>query len=80
MSGNLVDAASLAERGPARKGLTFFQSHGSQDPILGFEGAQKLFEALNAAGWFGEFVEFKGGHAIPRPVFDGLTTYLDNLL
>lgn len=80
LSGNLVDSSGLAERGPARKGLTFFQSHGNQDPILGFDGAQKLFEALNAAGWFGEFVEFRGGHAIPRPVFDGLTTYLDGLL
>ncbi|TBR21001.1 esterase [bacterium] len=80
LSGNLVDAPSLAARAPARKGLTYFQSHGTVDPILGFGGAKKLHESLTAAGWQGRFVEFEGVHAIPRQALDGLTEYLDGLL
>lgn len=80
LSGNLVDAESLALRAPARKGLPFFQSHGNQDPILGYDGAVKLHEALTAAGWHGDFVEFRGAHAIPREAMDGLTSFLDGLV
>ena len=80
LSGNLVDAASLTPRAPSRKGLPFFQSHGTVDPILGFEGAKKLNEALTAAGWQGRFVEFHGPHAIPREALDGLGSFLDGLL
>lgn len=80
LSGNLVDAGSLVERAPLRKGLPFFQSHGSQDPILGYDGAVKLHEALTAAGWHGDFVEFRGAHAIPAPAMEGLTAFLDGLV
>lgn len=80
LSGNLVDAGSLAARAPLRKGLPFFQSHGTQDPILGYDGAVKLHEALTEAGWHGDFVEFRGAHAIPAPAMEGLTAFLDGLV
>ncbi|MBI5595612.1 MAG: esterase [Elusimicrobia bacterium] len=80
MSGNLVDAAGLSARAAARKGLRFFQSHGTLDPVLGYDGAVKLNAALNAAGWEGELLSFEGPHAVPREVLEGLGAYLDPLL
>src|SRR5207253_2087041 len=50
LSGTLVDAAGLADRLPKLKGLRYFQSHGSADPILDFQTARKLHETLAAAG------------------------------
>ncbi|MBI3298414.1 MAG: esterase [Elusimicrobia bacterium] len=80
LSGNLVDAAGLAARAPARKGLRFFQSHGTLDTVLGFSGGKRLHEALTAAGWQGTFLDFEGEHGIPREALDGLGTFLDSLL
>lgn len=80
LSGNLVDGAALAARAPARKGLPFFQSHGTLDAILGFAGAKALHAALTEAGWQGRFVEFEGQHAIPREALEGLSDFLDGLL
>lgn len=79
LSGNLVDAESLSARAGARQGLRFFQSHGTVDPILGYEGARRLHETLTAAGWQGEFLSFDGVHAIPAEVLDGLGVFLDGL-
>lgn len=79
LSGTLVDAQSVAELGPARRGLRFFQSHGSVDPILGFRQALALEKALTAAGWSGRLLRFEGGHAIPAEVLMGLGAWLDSL-
>ena len=79
LSGNLVDAAGLAARAPARAGLRFFQSHGAVDPILGFAGALRLHEALTAAGWAGDFLRFEGAHGVPREALDGLAAFLNDL-
>ena len=80
LSGNLVDAAGLVARAPGRKGLRFFQSHGTLDPLLGYEGGRKLHETLLAAGWEGSFLDFPGQHAIPGEVLEGLGAFLDSLL
>jgi phospholipase/carboxylesterase len=50
----------------ARAGLSVLQSHGRQDPLLSFEGAEKLRDALLAAGLKVEFHAFDGGHSIPN--------------
>ena len=42
LSGTLVDKKTVAELAPRKKGLPFFQSHGSVDPILGFAQARAL--------------------------------------
>lgn len=79
LSGTLVDAASVKKLAPARKGMPFFQSHGSVDPILGFAQALALEKELTAAGWNGRLLRFEGGHAIPGDVLSALGTWLDSL-
>lgn len=77
LSGTLVDRPSLAALAPKKKGLPFFQSHGSVDPILGFAQALELEKELKAAGWSGALRRFEGGHAIPPEVLAELGAWLD---
>jgi phospholipase/carboxylesterase len=56
----------------ARAGLSVWQSHGRQDPLLSFEGAEKLRDALLAAGLKVEFHAFDGGHGIPNAAVTAL--------
>ncbi|MBI4249662.1 MAG: esterase [Elusimicrobia bacterium] len=79
LSGNLVDEPSMKELAPARAGTPFFQSHGRMDPLLGYEGAQKLEAALKAAGLVGELYAFAGGHAVPAEAALRLGRFLDGL-
>lgn len=77
LSGTLVDRKTLIELAPRKKGLPFFQSHGSVDPILGFAQARALEKALIEAGWRGQLRRFEGGHAIPSEVLEGLAGWLE---
>lgn len=80
LSGNLINAKHWAELAPRRKGLPFFMSHGSADPILGFAGALRLEKLLTDAGLDGKLLRFEGGHAIPPEVLGGLAAYLGKLV
>ena len=77
LSGTLVDKVKTAELGPSKKGLPFFQSHGSVDPILGFAQARALEKVLVECGWKGQLLRFEGGHAIPAVVLDSLRLWLE---
>jgi phospholipase/carboxylesterase len=77
LSGTLVDRKALAALAPKRKGLAFFQSHGSVDPILSFAQALELEKELKSAGWTGSLLRFEGGHAIPPEAIAALGTWLD---
>lgn len=77
LSGTLVDKTKTAELAPAKKGLAFFQSHGSVDPILGFAQARALEKVLVEAGWKGQLRRFEGGHAIPQETLEGLKGWLE---
>ena len=79
LSGTLVDRKSLASLAPRRRGLRFFQSHGSADPILGFAQALALEGELKAAGWDGALRRFEGGHGIPPELLPELGAWLDAL-
>jgi phospholipase/carboxylesterase len=79
LSGTLVDRKVLAALAPKKKGLPFFQSHGSVDPILGFNEALALEKELIAAGWNGKLRRFEGGHAIPPQVLADLGAWLKDL-
>ena len=79
LSGTFVDAKTVAELAPARKGLKFFQSHGSVDPILGFAHALSLEKALAGAGWIGKLSRFEGGHGITSEVIRNLSAWLESL-
>lgn len=78
LSGTLLDEANWSALAASDhfQGFQFFQSHGSQDPILGFAAARKLEGLLRSSGWTGEFVEFAGGHTIPPEVVARLGQYL----
>lgn len=77
LSGTLVHRESLAALAASKKGLKFFQSHGSVDPILGFAQARELEKVLVAAGWSGQLHRFEGGHAVPSEILENLGRWLD---
>jgi phospholipase/carboxylesterase len=77
LSGTLVDKQKAAELAPLRKGMPFFQSHGSVDPILGFPQARALEKVLTEAGWRGQLRRFEGGHAIPAEILEALAGWLE---
>lgn len=80
LSGNLLADAEWAPRMASRAGLPVFQSHGTEDPLLPFEGALKLHDALVAAGLEAELTKFRGGHEIPPGVLDGAEQFLRRVL
>ena len=76
LSGNLL----AEERYPkTAKGIPFYQSHGTKDPILPLKGAQLLEEKLKALNFRGHLDVFDGGHEIPMKVIQGVKTFLSNL-
>jgi len=77
LSGTLVDKPSLGGLAPAKKGLPFFMSHGSVDPILGFAQARALEKVLVESGWKGQLQRFEGGHAVPGEVLETLRKWLE---
>lgn len=76
LSGTLIDAPQWRQLAPLRKGLRYMQSHGRQDPMLGFAAAESLHQLLQSAGWQGEFVAFGGGHEIPGSALRALAELL----
>lgn len=66
--------------GGTRRGLRAFQSHGVLDPLLPFELAERLRDALVEAGVDLEWVAFRGGHEIPSAALAKLQTFLRGLL
>jgi phospholipase/carboxylesterase len=80
LSGTLVAETVWVPRMKALAGRPIFQSHGSSDPILPFALAERLHEALVSAGAAVTFVPFRGGHEIPGPVLDRLSSFLSKVL
>lgn len=76
LSGTLIEAAQWQRLAPRRQGLRYMQSHGRQDPMLGFGAAEALHQLLDGAGWQGQFVAFAGGHEIPPPALRALSQLL----
>ena len=63
---------------PKRKDLPVFQSHGQDDPLLSFQTACRLRDALKAHGLDVEWHEFRGSHEIPISVLSALGPFLRN--
>lgn len=79
LSGTLVHSGiwkKLAVQHPK----SYFQSHGTMDPVLPFSGAEKLHQLFQECGWEGQFHSFRGGHEIPSVVLRDLKFYLKNLV
>ncbi|HXN42494.1 MAG TPA: phospholipase, partial [Myxococcaceae bacterium] len=66
LSGALLCRKEWAVRARTRAGLAVLQTHGRQDPLLPFAGAEALRDLLVEAGLSVEFLPFEGGHTIPR--------------
>lgn len=77
-SGNCLNFKFWQERAPMHKKIPFIQSHGKEDPILGFKHAQRLFQMLSDSGLKGKFLPFNGFHEIPLPVIRETTTFLNS--
>lgn len=69
-SGTLLCAAEWTALAPNRRGLSVLQSHGTEDPILPFVGAEWLRDVLTAAGVAVEFQSFRGGHTITQAALE----------
>jgi phospholipase/carboxylesterase len=76
LSGTPVNLAAWKVGMPERQGMTVFQSHGERDPLLSFEAAEQLHDALGEAGLLTDWVQFRGGHELPMPVLEGLGRFL----
>lgn len=60
--------------------LTVLMSHGQQDPILPFSGAEALRDLLTKHGHDVEFLPFSGGHTIPWPFLHAFAKRLVDLV
>jgi phospholipase/carboxylesterase len=80
LSGNLLAQPVWSPLLPKRKGLPVFQSHGLQDEILPYIGAERLRDALTQAGLAVEWHRFRGGHDIPEIVMRRLSLFLSTVL
>jgi phospholipase/carboxylesterase len=78
-SGNCINFQVWSENAARHRKLPFIQSHGKEDPILGFKHAERLYEMLKSAGLKGEFIPFKGFHEIPLPVIREAAKFLDKI-
>jgi phospholipase/carboxylesterase len=78
-SGNLLCTDrwnDLAKKAALKKKIPFFQSHGEQDPVLSFDGAQGLQKLLVDAGHSVDFHSFYGQHEIPQKVLNQTVKFL----
>ena len=80
LSGNLLAQPVWNPLMPKRKGLPVFQSHGVQDELLPYVGAERLRDTLSQSGLAVEWHRFRGGHEIPAPVLQRLGVFLTKVL
>ena len=79
LSGTLLAEREWAPRMAGRKGTPVFQSHGETDPVLPFSVAERLRDALTAAGLDVAFDPFPGPHTIPPRTLQRLGVWLRSL-
>jgi phospholipase/carboxylesterase len=80
LSGTFIAENQWREKLATRAKVPVFQSHGTHDPILPFDQAERLHKAFVAADWPAEFVSFRGEHTITRAVLDGLGRFCTKVL
>ena len=71
----LADAASRFGHGSSPRPALFL-SHGQEDPVLPFSGAQRMKAELEQHGFAVNFQSFHGGHEIPQAVVSELARFL----
>jgi phospholipase/carboxylesterase len=80
LSGNSLAQAVWGPLMAKRRGLPVFHSHGTQDEILPYVGAERLRDALTQSGLAVDWHSFHGGHEIPPAVFRALATFVKRVL
>jgi len=80
LSGTLLATQEWTPLLQKRKGLPVFQSHGMQDELLPYVGAEKLRDTLTHAGLSVEWHSFRGGHEIPRAVLQRLGPFITKVV
>lgn len=73
LSGSLLATSEFPKN---VKGLPFYQSHGTKDPILTIKGAKLLEEKLQGLNFQGKLHIFDGGHEIPMKVINEVKSFL----
>lgn len=76
MSGAPISIDRWQKLASSCRGLPFFQSHGKNDALLGYDYAEQLFQILTDEGLDGQFVSFNGGHEIPPKVIAQIGEFL----
>jgi phospholipase/carboxylesterase len=79
LSGTLLNRDIWSNLARKKKGLKYYQCHGTNDPVLGYTQAKQLNSVLTEAGLDGSFSTFMGGHEIPSTVIAEVGTFLNNL-
>ncbi len=80
LSGTLLASQEWVPLLQKRKGLPVFQSHGAQDELLPYVGAERLRDTLIHAGLPVEWHNFRGGHEIPRSVLQRLGPFITKVV
>jgi phospholipase/carboxylesterase len=76
LSGALLDDAASRLATPRHAPPAVFVSHGREDPVLRFQGAEHLVSALKSHDFTVTFRPFDGGHEIPPATADELKAFL----
>jgi phospholipase/carboxylesterase len=79
-SGVLIAEREWTELAAKQRPLRVLLSHGRQDPILPFYGAEALRDLLMKTGHQVEFLAFDGGHTIPWPMLSAFAKLLNELV
>ena len=80
LSGTLLAAQEWIPLLQKRKALPVFQSHGVEDELLPYVGAERLRDTLSRSGLTVEWHSFRGGHEIPELVLKRLGVFLRKVL
>lgn len=75
-SGTLIHETQWRRLAPLHAHTPFFQSHGSNDPLLPMEKAEDLEKLLIDSGLKGQLHRFHGGHEIPHSTLAQLSHFL----
>ncbi len=77
LSGTLVSKEIWTQKLTQHQGLSFFQSHGENDPVLPANAAKNLNQMLISGGAKGQMHLFRGGHEIPLEIITRLETFIN---
>lgn len=78
MSTTLAALSRWKELMPLKEKFPVFVSHGREDPLLPFSGAERVAAFWQKHGHEVTFVPFQGGHEITYPVLKELNIFLEH--